>query len=284
MQLLHKYLNGNVQVSLFSDGTKYLECQDAPVYAWPCNLDLKLTDFCNAGCFFCFENSTTKGKHGNLVALMQKLEGLPSGTELSLGGGDPLSHPDIVQFLQEVKGKGWIANLTVNQVHLHSAILDAIIAQDLVQGIGISIADISALDFARVNSFAHPVFHVIAGVHDVTILEKLVAYKTLILGYKTFGRGIKYHSPEVDANIANWFRKLPFYLGRNALSFDNLAIEQLQVQRLLTKEGWEEFYMGDDGIFSMYIDAVKGQFAKTSRTHERTDWNAISLQEFFHSL
>ena len=48
------------------------------------------------------------------------------------------------------------------------------------------------------------------------------------------------------------------------VSFDNLAIEQLAVKNLLSDKEWEEFYMGDDGTSTYYIDMVERKFAKSS--------------------
>ena len=48
------------------------------------------------------------------------------------------------------------------------------------------------------------------------------------------------------------------------VSFDNLAIKQLHVQERLPEEQWEEFYMGDDGNYTFYIDMVDGTFGKNS--------------------
>jgi hypothetical protein len=50
----------------------------------------------------------------------------------------------------------------------------------------------------------------------------------------------------------------------NVVSFDNLALKQLEVKRLLSEEEWEQFYMGDDGGFTMYIDCVNRQFGRSS--------------------
>ena len=66
----------------------------------------------------------------------------------------------------------------------------------------------------------------------------------------------------------NWFE---------VISFDNLALEQLDVKDLMTKDQWEEFYLGDDGIgdeynsASMYVDMVERKFAKNSCSVERFD-------------
>ena len=42
--------------------------------------------------------------------------------------------------------------------------------------------------------------------------------------------------------------------------------------------------MGNEGSCSMYIDAVEGKFARTSRDSNRVDWDSINLIDFFKSL
>ena len=42
-----------------------------------------------------------------------------------------------------------------------------------------------------------------------------------------------------------------------------------KVYILNDKKEWEEFYMGDDGNFTMYIDLVNQEFAKSSVSTER---------------
>ena len=55
------------------------------------------------------------------------------------------------------------------------------------------------------------------------------------------------------------------------VSFDNLAIKQLDVKNILTDNEWQEFYQGDDGTMTMYVDGVKQQFAMTSTSPTRYD-------------
>jgi hypothetical protein len=74
---------------------------------------------------------------------------------------------------------------------------------------------------------------------------------------------------------------LPKYFGKSIISFDNLAIEQLNVRRLFTNKGWDKFYMGDDFTFTMYIDAVKQHYAPTSRNSYRKSFSEYSLLEYF---
>jgi hypothetical protein len=42
--------------------------------------------------------------------------------------------------------------------------------------------------------------------------------------------------------------------------------------------------MGDDGKYTMYVDAVKGEFAINSTATERTSWDLINLLKFFKGV
>ena len=59
------------------------------------------------------------------------------------------------------------------------------------------------------------------------------------------------------------------------ISFDNLALKQLEVQKLLSQEEWDRFYMGDDGLdgqqtsATFFVDLVERKFAKNSCSMER---------------
>ena len=115
-------------------------------------------------------------------------------------------------------------------------------------------------------------------------LIKLGDCKILVLGYKKFGRGIDFYDDKIDEEIKRWYMYLPKYIGKCLISFDNLAIEQLNMKRLFTDEGWNKFYMSDDFTFSMYIDAVKQEYASTSRSSERTSWGDYPLIEYFQKF
>ena len=84
---------------------------------------------------------------------------------------------------------------------------------------------------------------------------------------------------------AKRYMHLPIYLDAMHLSFDNLAIEQLNMKRFFTDAGWERFYLGDDFSFSMYIDAVRKEYSPTSRTFEgRKPLVGIGLLEYFQQF
>lgn len=286
-KLLAHYRNGNTTVSIFEDGTKIREYEDIPTPYFPESLDIKITNYCDMGCKFCHESSTVKGKHADLEKLKEVLISLPAGVELAIGGGNPLDHPDLLEFLIWCQFKGLICNMTVNQMHLkkHFATIETLLEEDLIKGLGISI---NGDDFEKIKELKslsnNIVYHVIAGVHDISILDTLNELdncKVLILGYKTFGRGGLYLNSKVTENILKWKNNLKPYLGKFLISFDNLALEQLNVESMIDPERWNQCYMGDDFTFTMYIDAVEQKYAPTSRSDKRISFNKMSLFEYF---
>lgn len=288
MEILAEYTNGNTDVKIFSDGTKIRSYENTPKIVHPESIDIKITDYCDMGCLYCHESSTVSGKHGDLEELLSVLSALPKGVELAIGGGNPLSHPGLIDFLKALKKRGLIANITVNQGHLkrYQSLLFDLIDERLVFGVGISV---TSNNFKNVYPLRERteniVYHVIAGVNDISVLDKLIELgvcKVLVLGYKDFGFGVSYRTPAVESSIEKWRKTLPKYIGKCVLSFDNLAIEQLAVKRLFTTEGWERFYMGDDFCFTMYIDAVNQEYAPTSRSSVRTSFKETTLLEYFN--
>ena len=91
---------------------------------------------------------------------------------------------------------------------------------------------------------------------------------SLILGYKNLNRGQTYSSSHQDLILKNqtWlFNNIEKLVDKfEVISFDNLALDQLQVKRFLTENEWNEFYMGDDGTSTYYIDSVAHKFSKNS--------------------
>ena len=59
------------------------------------------------------------------------------------------------------------------------------------------------------------------------------------------------------------------FIKCKVVSFDNLAIKQLDIREVIGEEKWKEFYMGDDGQYTMYVDLVKNECAKSSTSPDR---------------
>ena len=145
MKILGGYKNGNYNVTIFDDGTKIRENKEDYFEAdFPECMDIKITNFCDMGCKYCHENSSVKGEHGDILNA-EFIDTLRPFTELAIGGGNPLSHPDLMEFLKKLKEKKIIANMTVNQTHfqLHQNVINDLIRteNDLIKGLGISLTN-----------------------------------------------------------------------------------------------------------------------------------------------
>jgi hypothetical protein len=253
-------------------------------------MDIKITNACDMGCPMCHEDSRPDGKHGDILNL-PFLDSLHEFTELAIGGGNPLSHPDFIPFLHLLKKRKLIANVTVNEVHFlkNIPLLLELTEQGFIYGLGISYTGgdrESTYRFAdEVSKFPNAVIHIINGIVSMEqvswLSERNRELKILILGYKDFRRGADHHMKVgqiVDNKMHDMYEYLPQIIKNGwfkTVSFDNLAISQLDVKRLMSEEEWKIFYMGDDGregelsSASMYVDAVSGQFARNSCSTER---------------
>lgn len=276
MSIIGRYKNGNYEVTLLSDGTKIRE-NDLDFFepAFAENCDVKITDCCDGGCAYCYEGCTPNGKHGDILNA-KFLDTLHPYTELAINGND-LSHPDLVPFMHKMKEKKVILNMTVNQIHFERY-FDTIkkwVDAKLIYGLGISLRAPTEDFVNKIKQIPNAVIHSINGVLSPDNYEVLKDnnLKLLILGYKHLRRGIDYYESHEDNvhELQGWlYNNLEEILNHfKVVSFDNLAIEQLDVKRLLNSEQWAEFYMGDDGNYTFYIDMVDGMFAKNSLSMER---------------
>lgn len=279
MGILGSYINGNYTVTILHDGTKIRYTKDnhfAPEK--PESMDVKITNRCNLGCGMCHENSTCDGPHGDILNL-DFIKTLNPYTEIAIGGGNPLSHPDLVDFLYELKEYKLIPNLTINQKHFMQSLdfIHKLVDAKLIYGIGVSLTSPDKKFIKEIKKFPNAVIHVINGCVTREELKNLAHkdLKILILGYKNFRRGVSFYSQNMDSIVRNklyLYNNLRIMIDKNwfkVISFDNLAIEQLKPYRLMSDEKWSEFYMGDDGKFTMYIDLVNQEYAKSSISIER---------------
>lgn len=274
MKPIGSYKNGNYTVTLFDDGTK-VRSNDLDNFepVKPESIDIKITNRCNMGCPMCHEDSTSSGDHADL-SLVPFLDTLLPYTELAIGGGNPLEHPHLIDFLTLCTQKKLIANMTVHQKHFmdNQDEIQRLVGSGLIHGLGISVTKVDNALIEAMNHYPNAVIHAINGVISMDEIRKLYGknLKVLILGYKDFRRGIKAHSTTTDERMQAMYDELPKMISNfSTVSFDNLAIRQLDVKRLLSNDEWAKFYMGDDGQFTMYVDMVKREFAKSSTSEKR---------------
>ena len=285
---LTEYQNGNTLVTIFNcDGTKIRITPEniKPMPEFPETIDLKITNKCDLNCEYCHEQSVSNGKHADLDYIAENLSFLPEGIELAIGGGNPLEHPKLIKFLNWCKNiHRFIPNLTINGNHV-SQIPIEIFKKELIYGLGISYIGETENLIKKYFNFKYPncVSHLIIGVHNIDDVRRALSLygKILILGYKKHGRGTTYTPKYYNDFINNFYKFLQPHKINGVVSFDNLAIEQLQLKNYFSSQQWDEFYMGDDGTFSMYYNAVDNYYSSNSNNNNAKVKDTVPILEFF---
>lgn len=289
------YQNGNAQVFISNDGTRIIEYEGVLKLKYPLNIDIRVMNKCSFGynpntgkafCDFCHESAKTDGDECDYSLLKAKLDGLPSGIELAIGGNE--ISEGLIDFLIWAKQKEFICNVTVNQGHLKRDLdkIKFLIENDYVKGLGVSYRSSLKWNIPEyILNYQHTVFHIIAGIDDildVLSLSDLGVKKILVLGEKDFG----FNAGRVDLTTKkhkHWYYWIMKCIETfDLVSFDNLALEQLNVKRLFLNES--DFDAFDQGEHSFYINAVEAKLAPSSRSADVVCWNDYSLKEYYQML
>ena len=242
---------------------------------FPESIDCTITNKCTLGCQYCYAGCTPDGEEAD-VRNAKFFDTLKPYTEIALQVNE-LDHPDLMWLLDKLRKQNVIVNITVNEAHFMEKreIIKKLVEHDLVKGIGVSYWYISHDFVEEVKKYPNAVLHVINGLTSNKLLEPLYNknFKILILGYKEIGRGIDYkeeRSEFLNENQRWLYNNIPLLLSRfKLLSFDNLALEQLNIKRFLSKKAWDDFYMGDDGDYTFFIDLVNKRFGQSSLALEK---------------
>ena len=293
MEKIGTYVNGNTIVEIYDDGSKIRHIKDGEIATpeFPESMDLKITNCCDLGCPMCAECSTPDGKHADLRNHL--LATIKPYTELAIGGGNPLSHPELVPFLEFMAHKKVICNITVNAKHFVENIekLQLLTEKGLIHGLGVSLPGEIPDGFDEIKNFPNAVVHTIVGVTPIDTFKALENknINLLILGFKTKGNGHKFILDGNATRVLVYIRWLQDHIFSDmkqkfkGIAFDNLAVKQLSIKEKMKPEEYETIYMGDDGEFTMYIDLVENKFAASS-THELHEINSSDITELFSQV
>lgn len=274
-KMISNYQNGNYKVVIFDDGTKIrFNDKDSLIPSFPESMDVKISNYCPFNCPQCHEGSSEQGEKGKILN-HPFLKTLHRGTELAIGGGAVTYHQDLIPFLKQLKEYGLIPSITINQEEYDETKINVLVDNELIYGLGVSFTHYDSEVWDKILEIPNAVVHLIAGYHSPDVFRYFAdkGAKILILGYKNWGRGEDYlqkHSSSIKSGIEEVRKMLPTLFTKcKVVSFDNLSLEQLNVREIIGEERWKEFYMGGDGQYTMYVDLVKNECAKSSTSSER---------------
>lgn len=224
-------------------------------------VDIKITDWCDVGCTFCYQNSTLQGRHASMDNMRTVIDRLAKARvfEVALGGGETTGHPQFVEILRLFSEAGVVPNFTTKKPAAVRRLWDTI--SPWVGGFAYSAETagqvISAAKLLRDVPKERASLHYVMGLgdreHFVNYLRAAnsVGWRVTLLGYKTTGRG-----KDVIPHPYDWWIDAVNQLIQEgecpSLSVDTPLAEQYDGLMPVEKH----MYHTREGAFSMYVDAV----------------------------
>lgn len=248
---------------------------------WPEQVDVKITDYCGEGCRFCYTNSTTKGEHASeealadFIGICKELQ-IP---EVAIGGGEPTDHPLFDEFITELRAAHISPNFTTRSVSYIQKNRDALAAGEHPSpsfAFSCESHD-KAQEFMQIYTQGEPMgysrtrpsLQVIPAIINESELSKIArlageSYARLtLLGVKNTGRGHSFtpDPPEMarrkfDAIVREYSpSSYNRHLGVDTAYVQNNGIPDSVVSSIIVPR---------EGVYGMYIDAVKGKMGPSS--------------------
>ena len=248
-------------------------------------VDVKITDICHKNCPWCYQNSTSKGKHANsswieykLIPALSKLKVF----EVAIGGGEPTLHPQFASILQGFRESKIIPNFTTATLKWIEKPIIRKAVREYCGSFAYTVTDSRQVD-ALIESlkkydmpFRKASAQVVMGVTDRETFKEIYRacgkYKIglNLLGFKTFGRGA---TGKFEINDYSWWLDELETLNRTrglgnpySITADTVLIQQFAEE--VSKKFPKFLYYAEDGKFSCYIDAVEGILAPSSFTEQ----------------
>jgi hypothetical protein len=240
-------------------------------------VDIKITDYCPYACEFCYQSSTTKGKHadGYEIYRLARALGELKVFEVALGGGEPTLHPDFENILHYFRESGVVPNFTTKNLNWLRDPRKWIKIMENAGAFALSIDNEQQIkDLATLldyNGILHERanLHIVMGTVDKWTFSRMLKtahdnmLSVTLLGYKKHGFGLDF----VMKPYEWWLNEV---MSRDSdrpygatVSIDTVLAAEYQTQ--IEESGIPKWmYDVQDGRFSCYIDAVEGMIGPSS--------------------
>jgi len=253
-------------------------------------VDLKITNWCDTGCSFCYQNSTVAGSHADSTAIIEILKALAKAKvfEVAIGGGEPTKHPAFADIISACVDNGIVPNFTTRSIEWVDQGREKEI-WDNCGGIAYSVSDQTSLDgLRRLNDRLYrkkilqkntsiPTkvsIHIPMGTITREFFERVLRYADeeemaiTLLGYKKVGRG-----KDKDPIDYSWWLECVQTL------YDQRVHVKVGIDTHLAQEFQKQLddekiphwlYRTVEGEHSCYIDCVTQHIAASSYGEQKT--------------
>ena len=235
-------------------------------------IDLKITNWCDNKCPFCYQDSNTKGTHAdydkirNIISALSDMEVF----EIALGGGSPVAHPNFINILEYCRELGVIPNFSTRDTNWlkNPKIVEAV--KNHVGSVGFSVVsmkEVEDLSYLIEKSNLHegvdnfrkrnPIsIHYVMGSTDLGVFKNIIGasidygYNVILLGYKTTGRGASF-KPYPYKGWLDIIKGYPLF----GIGIDTSLAKEYEKELKKNKINDKTYYT-EEGKSSAYIDAV----------------------------
>jgi hypothetical protein len=272
-------------------------------------VDVKITDYCESNCSFCYQNSSMDGMHANINTIRQVIRHLSELNvfEIAFGGGEPTKHPHFLEMIDLCNDLGIVPNFSTRNINW---LIDN---QDKLSGkigaVGLSVGEsdleeeLKRIPFIytypkKINCTLQLAVGSCSEEKLEQVLETCKKYNLtlLLLGWKNIGRGLCGPIHEVRLEkILNRFIKTDSYYSADPqhyeywdgpnVSFDTVLVQQMKTW-LESHKIPERLFTTKEGAHSMYIDCVFETMGRSSFSSKMVKLQNASdgIKKYFQSL
>lgn len=272
--LMNRFSGAKIRLSFLPEPKPYTKARSPEL------VDVKITNFCPFGCDYCYQDSTTEGRHADWDSLQSIIWALGEMEvfEVAIGGGEPTMYPRFAELLNECQRHGIIPNFTTRSLAWlkDDAIRNAVAA---TTGRFAFSAD-RAMDMYRIymaveaagllrqhRSYNRLNFQYVMGSGGESEFKEVVkaagklGCDLTLLGFKEVGRGkgYRYWDYKNWLSVLQGLRQVE-YVPR--VGIDTALAMESKAQ--LANERFAPLVTFNEGAFSMYVDAVEMKMGPSS--------------------